>query len=193
MWKSIVRKANRKVGEAVSSELRNERALPEVVVHTFGRDPRDFGNPDSGPSVVLRERGLEIELVFESRRGDSPLLELRVLPDKAKQLEPEKVREVVPPIGLYLAAARAALEWNFAEARDLTEALRQIGRPGRGHSDDFFRSLAIEYEVLVKRGEKHPVKTIAGHHSVGISAASRWLKEVRRRGYLPEKEAKSDA
>ena len=177
----------------MSGELASERALPEVTVYTFGRDPANLGNPEAGPSVVIRERGLELELLFESRRGDAPLLELRVMPDEAKELEPEKVREVVPPIGLYLAAARASLEWNFSEARAVAEALRKVGRPGRGHSDDFFRYLAIEYKALVEGSEKHPVKTISKHHNVGISAASRWLTEARRRGYLPPKEAKSRA
>jgi hypothetical protein len=49
----------------------------------------------------------------------------------------------------------------------------------------------LEYEALVADGEKHPVKTLAEKHNVTISAASHWLREARRRGLLPEKEAKN--
>jgi hypothetical protein len=171
----------------------HDTPLPGVGLYTFGRDARDYGNPEAGPSVVITERGCELELCFAKRQGDSPLLEIRLLPDGAKKLAPKKVREFVPRIEDYLAVARAMLDWKFAEAREAAEVLRQAGRPGRGHSPDFFRMIAMEYENLVAEGEEAPVKALAQKHHVVISAASRWLDKARELGYLPKKEAKSHA
>lgn len=174
-------------------DFEHEIPLPGVQGFTFGRDPRDYGNPDAGPSIVITERGCELELLFAKRQRNSPLREIRLLPDGKKHLDPLKAREFIPRIESYLAVARAMLDWEFAEAREGAELLRQVSRPGRGHSDDFFRLVSIEFEQLVEAGERAPVKAIAKKHSVEISAASRWLTEARRRGYLPPKEAKKDA
>ena len=35
-----------------------------------------------------------------------------------------------------------------------------------------------------REGEPHPVKALSEFHHVTISAASRWVKEARRRGYI---------
>jgi len=40
----------------------------------------------------------------------------------------------------------------------------------------------------VSEGEAHPVKALGEIHHVTISAASRWVKEARRRGYVANPE-----
>ena len=59
-----------------------------------------------------------------------------------------------------------------------------MGTPGRGLGPDFYRAIGEHYNALVAEGERHPVKTLGEIHHVTISAASRWLKEARRRGFL---------
>jgi hypothetical protein len=49
---------------------------------------------------------------------------------------------------------------------------------------DFYWVIAANYRALVAGGEPHPVKALAAQHHVTISAASRWLKEARRRGLV---------
>jgi hypothetical protein len=85
--------------------------------------------------------------------------------------------------------------WEWADARAAAEALRGAARPGRGLSPDFYRAISTEYEAIVAGGEKAPVKTLGKRHHVEISAASRWIAEARRLGYLPpkKKEVKSRA
>ena len=56
----------------------------------------------------------------------------------------------------------------------------QISGPGRGLTDEFFKTIAEEYQAFVDEGEPHPVKAIGENHHVTISAASRWIKEARR-------------
>jgi hypothetical protein len=167
--------------------------FPDVTVYTFGVEPEDYGNPEKGADVVIKERGCALILRFEGRTGDAPLIELRIGPEKGRGLEPTKAKEFVPRIEDYVAVARAALEWDLDAVREAAEVLRQAARPGRGHSPDFFRLIAIDYKNLVAAGEKAPVKALGKRHHVEISAASRWLTEARRRGYLPPKEAKSNA
>lgn len=151
-----------------------------VSVYPQGRD----SFPDGPTEVVIRDRECELVLVFDGRGGDAGLVELRVVPDAADVLEPRVLRRFAPQADLYVAAARAAMRWDFDEQRGVLEALRIIGRPGRGLTDDFYRQIGKKYAALVSEGEPHPVKALGEIHHVTISAASRWIKEARRRGYV---------
>jgi hypothetical protein len=168
-----------------------ETPFPDVTVHTFGVDPQDSGNPEKGADVVIKERGCELILRFAGRTGDAPLVELRLRPDCGKHLDPAKARHLFPQLNLYLAVARASMSWDFGDARAAAEALRQIGRPGRGLSDDFFRVVAVQYKALVAEGERYPVKALAAMQpgKTNISTASRWIKEAKRRGFIETEEA----
>ena len=73
--------------------------------------------------------------------------------------------------------------------RAAVDALREVGRPGRGLSPEFFRLIAHHYNAFVAEGEKHPVKALSEYHHVTISAASRWVTEAKRRGLIDTKEA----
>lgn len=148
------------------------------------------GLTPEGAGVIIRERGCELVLHFASAKPGAPLLELRLLPDRGKQLEPSKAREFVPRIEMYMATARAALSWNVDDFRAAAEALRQVARPGRGFSDDFPRLIADQYKAFVREGERYPVKALSEYHHVTISAASRWVTDARRRGLIEPKEAK---
>jgi hypothetical protein len=116
------------------------------------------------------------------------------LPDGGKQIDLTKARHFFPQVNLYLAVARASMSWDFGDARAAAELLRQIGRPGRGLSDDFYRLIAGQYKALVAEGERHPVKALAAIQpgKTNISTASRWIKEAKRRGLIDAEEA-SDA
>jgi hypothetical protein len=111
---------------------------------------------------------------------------MRLLPDGADTLDPKTLRWFAPQAELYLASARAALSWRMQNLYGAVEALREVGRPGRGLGDPFYRAIAEHYRVLLDQGERHPVKAIGEIHHVTISAASRWLKEARRRGFLED-------
>ena len=80
--------------------------FPDVTVYTFGTDPQDLGNPDKGATVVVKERGCELHLLFDGRQGDAPLVELRLRSDDGGHLEGAKARRFFPQLDLYLAAAR---------------------------------------------------------------------------------------
>jgi hypothetical protein len=69
-----------------------------------------------------------------------------------------------------------------------SQALRDLGSTRRGLSPDHYRQVADQYAWLLAEGEKHPVKALGEMHHVTISAASRWIKEARRRGLIDEKE-----
>lgn len=177
--------------------MSSDRATPFPQVDVYGHGglgpPPRLASffPDEGAGAIIRERGCELVLHFASTEPDAPLLALRLGPDRrGERLEPSKAREFVPQIDLYMATARAALSWNADDFRAAAEALREIGRPGRGFSPDFSRLIATHYKALVAEGEKYPVKALADYYHVTISAASRWVTEARRRGYLPQKEAK---
>ena len=117
--------------------------------------------------------------------GEGPLQELRLLPD-AEELKPRILRRFAPQAELYLAYARAGMRMEDVQAA--AAALREAGGPGRGHGGEFYRKIATNYRALTAEGEPHPVKALAEIHHVSISAASRWITEARRRGYIAEQQ-----
>ena len=161
----------------------------EPQVSVFGRGLEDEF-PNGPPTAVLSYRGCRLILRFApgDLRGEGPVQELRLLPD-TETLEPRVLRRFAPQAEMYLQYARAAMRilgpqdtaaQRWEGFRDAAQALRELAGPGRGLSDEFYRTIAREYEALVAEGEPHPVKTISEKHHVTISAASRWVKGARR-------------
>jgi hypothetical protein len=150
--------------------------------------------PDGPPTAVVKHRGCEIVLRFAPGDffGEGDLQELRLLPG-TEDLRPRVLRQFAPEAEQYLAFARAAMrifgpegtpEGRFENYRAGADVLRGIAGPGRGLSDEFYKVVATSYTALVAGGEPHPVKALGEKHHVTISAASRWIKEARRRGLL---------
>jgi hypothetical protein len=151
--------------------------------------------PNGPPTVVIEHRGCRLILRFAHGdfRGEGDIQELRLTPGEKTELTPRVLRQFAPDAETYLAYARAGMRMFGPEGtpasrleriRDAAEALRAISGPGRGLSGEFYRVIATEYAALVDGGEKHPVKSIGEKHHVTISAASRWVKEARRRGLI---------
>jgi hypothetical protein len=172
-----------------------ERGDPNVRVWPRGED-----GEEGRTKVSIKHRpgslfsGLELQLFFEEYAGEAPLREVRVLPDDGDEaaVELRVLRRLMPQADLYLALARAAIRWDYEDLEGAVKALREVGRPGRGLPDDFYRAIAESYASLVAEGEPHPVKALGEKHHGSISAASRWLKEARRRGFVPPKEEGGD-
>ena len=152
------------------------------------------------PTAVITHRGCKLVIRFEGEddtEGEGPLHSVEILPgDEA--LEPPAVRQFVPQFPRYLAYAQAAMrilgdrhgipdEARWERFTRAAEPLRSLGGAGRALPPEFFRHIADEYRELVGDGEPHPVKAIGDRHVVTISAASRWVTEARRRGFLEPK------
>jgi hypothetical protein len=150
--------------------------------------------PDGPPTAVVTHRGYKLVLRFAEGDffGEGRVQELRLLPD-VEPLEPRILRRFALHAEEYVAYARAAMriygpegtvEERWANLRGVVDALRQVGRPGRGLTDSFYRQIARNYDALVSEGEPHPIKALGEIHHVTISAASRWVKGARDRGFL---------
>jgi hypothetical protein len=176
---------------------------PKAVVYPKGLAD-EF--PHGPPTAVITHGGCELVLRFAEGdfTAEGDVQELRLLPGTGT-LELRVLRQFAPKADLYLAYARSAMriyrpeetvERRRAKWEDLAsaaEALREIAGPGRGLTDEFYRTIATHYEALVDGGEPHPVKAMSESHHVTISAASRWIKEARRRGFLPSEQEKVTA
>jgi hypothetical protein len=58
------------------------------------------------------------------------------------------------------------------------------GGAGRGRPDAFYRELARAYLQLAQDSTR-PVAVLAESNGVPVTTAHRWIKEARRRGFLP--------
>jgi hypothetical protein len=161
---------------------------PTAVAYPLGLED-EF--PNGPPVAVLTHRGVRLELRFAPGdvRGEGHVQEMRILPD-TDELTPRALRQFAPDAELYLQFARSAMRFfgpdddpqtRHRKLADSARALRELGGPGRGLSDEFYLRIAQTYRALREEGEPHPIKTIGERHHGTISAASRWVKEARKR------------
>jgi hypothetical protein len=169
------------------------REEPNATAYPLGLED-EF--PSGPPTVVVTHRGCQLVLRFAPGdvAGEGQIQELRLLPG-TETLTPRVLRGFAPQAELYLAVARSAMrvfgpegtpETRRDDFRGAVQALREISGPGRGHPDEHYRVIARHYQALVAGGEPHPVKALGESHHVTISAASRWITEARRRGYISD-------
>jgi hypothetical protein len=133
--------------------------------------------------VRMKTEGVDLVLFFADYSGEGDVLEVRVHPD-TDAITPAVLSAIGRRFVTYANYARAAIRWDADDARHALEALREAGRTSRGHGESFYRAVAYEYGALVDAGEPHPVKQLGLDNQVTISAASRWVKEARARGYI---------
>lgn len=158
---------------------------------TVWRTPHSLDDPNRD-SLSMKDRGIELLLFFYRDfgvpRDERPLVEVRLLPD-ADQLTPVKMREFLRRSSHYERYARSFMADFLGDpARVLAQAkrLRDFGSTRRGLSDEFYRVIALDHAALLAEGEPHIVKAMAAMHEVTPGAASRWIKEAKRRGYIEE-------
>ena len=166
-------------------------AAPHVTCY-WGGLAHEF--PDGPPTAVVTHRGLKLVLRFGEGdvAGGGAVQELWLQPD-TQPLEAGALR-LMPSSAIYFRHARAAMallgsregspEQRQQHFRDTLKPFRNAAGPGRELSDAFYRLLGEQHKALVAEGELRPVTALAEIHGVTISAASRWLKEARRRGYI---------
>jgi hypothetical protein len=62
-----------------------------------------------------------------------------------------------------------------------------VGHPGsRGRDPRHYQQIAALYQNLVADGERAPIKRLAEDLGVKRNTVSGWIKQARKRGYLPE-------
>jgi len=103
--------------------------------------------------------------VEEAPGGTTPVVSLRARP-VAPPVAEDIGWEMVEPL---LAVVRAAP----------SQSVRLRGRP-----DIFYREVADVY-LEYAQASPRPACDLAERHSVPVSTAHRWVKEARRRGFLP--------
>jgi hypothetical protein len=80
------------------------------------------------------------------------------------------------------------LRAHFKNKRRLIASPVKLERPAtRRLSDDFYRDVARAYRYAVKVG-RNPRKALAEASATPADTVARWIREARRRGYLPPAE-----
>jgi hypothetical protein len=86
-----------------------------------------------------------------------------------------------------LPVARLEAAANAAKARVAELALQQeppLGRPDGSDPDAFYRRVADHYHWHAS-GSSRPVADMAEAAKVPVTTVHRWVREARRRGFLP--------
>jgi hypothetical protein len=171
----------------------NVKTYPGGLEHEF---------PNGPPTTVVEHRGLQLVLRFGEGdlAGEGPVREICIRPDTLP-LESGAL-QLMPSAPFYFQLARRHMallgsdeglpEDRWARFQEAFEPFQKVAGPGRALPDQHYQLLGEEYKTLVEERNPHPVKSIAARHGVKISTASKWLKETRRRGYLPEKDKMGD-
>jgi len=102
--------------------------------------------------------------------------QLAVVDDAVVAVKARRSRPVRPP-----AADPAGWETSDPAA---AVARRRPEPPGRGRPDLFYRDVATVY-LDYAQGSHRPAADLAERHDVPVTTAHRWIKEARRRGFLP--------
>lgn len=89
-----------------------------------------------------------------------------------------RARPVAPPIA-------GDTGWEMVEpALAVSRTVADGGTRTRGRPDVFYREVADVY-LDFAQGSARPACDLADRHGVPVSTAHRWVKEARRRGFLP--------
>lgn len=105
-------------------------------------------------------------------------------PDSPKAISSVELRKA--PIGVLLDRVRSALQtpWETRVQHVATQVRTHRPKEGRSRSAEHFIQVAWIYLSAQKRGAP-PRQAVAQHWGVQPVTASRWIKECRKREYLP--------
>lgn len=162
-------------------EWRQEPPLPGTVLVRVTAEP--------GGRLVLS--GLRVEGVPTAEFLRSiPVGRIEAAANAQLSVVDDVIIATAPPGRRDAAAAREPLLFDTGwEAPDpVRPASRPTGRPSaaarRRRPDDFYRVIASAYLDLAQTSAR-PAAELAEAHRVPATTAHRWIKEARRRGFLP--------
>lgn len=80
--------------------------------------------------------------------------------------------------------ATAAVAWEMVASLPQRERITRPPRNSPGDLDVFYQRVALAYRTYARMGQ-HPAPAIAEEADVPVTTVHRWVRESRRRGYLP--------
>jgi hypothetical protein len=134
-------------------------------------------------SVTRPELPWRVQMKVASVDGRPQITGLRLepRPDRPEAdavITSERLRSL--PLRQLREAALAALRFDL---RALARQLRRVERVGRRWPEEHYRLVADLYRAAIDSGQP-PLPVIMKHWSVSRPAASKYVREARRRGFL---------
>jgi hypothetical protein len=156
-------------------EWRPDRPLPaavfvRVTAGEGGRLVLDGLRIDGPPTAEL------LRAIPVGRLEATANAQLSVVGDAVVAVPARRPRPVHPPEG-------HPAGWEISDPAAAV-ARRPPESRGRGRPDWFYREVATVY-LDYAQGSPRPAVDLAERHEVPITTAHRWIKEARRRGFLP--------
>jgi hypothetical protein len=135
------------------------------------------------PSAVL-VKSAKPHTINESQLRSAPLNQIEAAAN-GPEYRDELVGRMDVEVTLGLEAAYDTDVDGYATARRRRPTGKLPMPDGTRYPDTFYRRAAVEYTRLIAAGEKAPASVIAAANDVPVTTAHRWIKEARRRGFLP--------
>jgi hypothetical protein len=161
--------------EADWCEWRQEPPLPGAVFVRLLRGPGGRlvlgGLRIDGPPTAELLRAIPVGRIEAAANA-----QLAVVDDVSSEAE---------PVTLSRRTSHPADDITGWETSDPTAAVsRPAPGAARGRPDDFYRDIARAYAELAQSSPR-PASVLAEENGVPVTTAHRWVKEARRRGFLP--------
>jgi hypothetical protein len=152
--------------------------LVRVVVGADGRLVLAGLRVDGPPTAELL-RAIPVGRIEAAANAQLSVIDDVIMPNaSANALANPRPRPLVPP-------DRAGDGWEITDpARAVRRSRHADVARSRGRPDLFYREVADVYLDLAQASHR-PASDIAAQHGVPVSTAHRWVKEARRRGFLP--------
>lgn len=110
-------------------------------------------------------------------------------PDPDRELTATMLRRVA--VDRLARIARLGVDSELVTNPRIEPFLIDPRRPGRRGRDDLeYARLALEYATEIESGNRHPTKTLAAAHHVGVNRMSQLINEARNRGLLTRPRSK---
>jgi len=133
-----------------------------------------------GPPTAELLRSIPVGRIEAAANAQLSVVDDRVV------AEPVRWRDGRPPV----TAELATRGWETTDPQQAVRrpapapAARELDEGRRGRPDAFYRDVASTYRHLASASPR-PAAELAEANRVPVTTAHRWIKEARRRGFLP--------
>jgi len=153
------------------------RSIPIGKIEAWVNDPKvaaSIRKRMESPGPDLRRAVSYFESQFDRRHRQTWITKMLAAQIEGSGEDQPVMRNLDPPLP----------EFMVEDGKLMVECRVEVPK-GRNHGDEFYCQVASIYSELLRFGSANPVATLAQRNNAPLSTVQRWVREARRRGFLP--------